>query len=163
MNNCDFASWIVYYFECNLEGSGPFFFLNVIYLEGTGRGLRVFFVNIQQRKKKWQFSFLRRLTNFTYCVNTSRANVYVCGWCVWDLYASVCVCVCVCSPGGFNPALISQLYQSIQCFVHHVSSLSTINGNVPCDTVHLIKVVCLTIRFVPCVFLCVRILDPTEK
>lgn len=60
----------------------------------------------------------------------------------------VSVCVCVCSPGRFNPALISQFYQSIQCFVHHVSSLSTINGNVPCDTVHLIKVVCLTIRFV---------------
>ena len=58
----------------------------------------------------------------------------------------MCVCVCVCSPGRFNPALISQFYQSIQCFVHHVSSLSTINGNVPCDTVHLIKVVCLTIR-----------------
>lgn len=51
-----------------------------------------------------------------------------------------------CSPGRFNPALISQFYQSIQCFVHHVSSLSTINGDVPCDTVHLIKVVCLTIR-----------------
>lgn len=67
-----------------------------------------------------------------------------------------CVCmsarVCVCSPGGFNPALISQFYQSIQCFVHHVSSLSTINGNVPCDTVHLIKVVCLTILFVPSQF-----------
>lgn len=62
-----------------------------------------------------------------------------------------CVCeyVCVCSSGRFNPALISQFYQSIQCFVHHVSSLSTINGNVPCDTVHLIKVVCLTIRSVP--------------
>lgn len=27
MNNCDFASWIVYYFECNLKGSGPFFWM----------------------------------------------------------------------------------------------------------------------------------------
>lgn len=59
---------------------------------------------------------------------------------------SVGVCVCVwSSSGGFDPALISQFYQSIQCFVHHVSSLSTITGNVSCDTVHLIKVVCLTI------------------
>lgn len=62
---------------------------------------------------------------------------------------SECVCVYARSSGRFNPALISQFYQSIQCFVHHVSSLSTINGNVPCDTVHLIKVVCLTIRAGP--------------
>lgn len=54
----------------------------------------------------------------------------VCVWggtCVW------------CASGRFDPALISQFYQSIQCFVHHVSSLSTITGNVSCDTVHLIK------------------------
>lgn len=59
------------------------------------------------------------------------------------------VCVCVYSPSRFNPALIRQFYESIQCFVHHVSSLSTINGNVPCDTVHLIKVVCLTVQSLP--------------
>lgn len=53
----------------------------------------------------------------------------------------------VCCPGGFYPALISQIYQSIQCFMHPVSSLSTSNGIVPCDTVHLIKVVCLTISW----------------
>lgn len=58
-------------------------------------------------------------------------------------------CVRVCSPGRFNPALISHFYQSIQFFVHHVSSLSTVNGNVPCDTVHLIKVVRLMLGLAP--------------
>lgn len=57
---------------------------------------------------------------------------------------SVCVCERVCAY-RLNPALFSQFYQSIQRFVHHVSSLSTINGDVSCDTVHLIKVVCLTV------------------
>lgn len=44
---------------------------------------------------------------------------------------------------------VLSINESIQCFVHHVSSLSTFNGNVPCDTVHLIKVVCLTVAGVP--------------
>lgn len=57
----------------------------------------------------------------------------------------VCAYVCVCAY-RLNSALFSQFYQSIQRFVHHVSSLSTINGDVSCDTVHLIKVVCLTVN-----------------
>lgn len=84
------------------------------------------FVNILKEKKT---------TVFIPVQITERESVFVC----------LCVCVCVRSPGRFNPALISHFYQSIPCFVHHVSILSTINGNVPCDTVHLIKVVCLTL------------------
>lgn len=154
MNNCDFASWIVYYFECNLEWSGPF--LNVIYLGVGGYG---FFCKYTAKEKKITVFIPVQITNFTYCVNTKR-RVFVCVWLMSPrrrvcAFARTSVCKCVCarvcvhSPGRFNPALISQIYQSIQCFVHHVSSLSTINGNVPCDTVHLIKVVCLTIFSVP--------------
>lgn len=58
-----------------------------------------------------------------------------------------CVCVRALSwqiQSCFNQP-VQSISESIQCFVHHVSSLSTINGNVPCDTVHLIKVVCLTV------------------
>lgn len=76
-NNCDFASWIVYYFECNLEeeekGSGLLFFsfsflffvLNVIYWGGEG-WVEDFFCKYTatrkktNKKKQWQFSFLCR-------------------------------------------------------------------------------------------------------
>lgn len=53
-NNCDFASWIVYYFECNLEeeGSGTLISFSFgIWSTRGGNGLRIYFVNNNKRKK----------------------------------------------------------------------------------------------------------------
>ena len=66
------------------------------------------------------------------------------------------MCVCI-----FFSWQIQSLCLSIKsilsinlCFVHHVSSLSDDYGNVPCNTVHLIKVVCLTTN---------RVFTPKQK
>ena len=57
-----------------------------------------------------------------------------CGVCVWFFFLPA---DCVTAYVTFNS--INQI------FVHHASNFSAVNGIVPCNTVHLIKVVCLTI------------------
>jgi len=59
---------------------------------------------------------------------------------------SVCVCVCALPEDSISHGFRCQY----SMLVHPVRSFSAVSGNVPCNTVHLIKVVCLTTLFICC-------------
>lgn len=53
--------------------------------------------------------------------------------------------VCFFSPNRFSVTAYVTFNSINQIVVHHASNFSAVNRIVPCNTVHLIKVVCLTI------------------
>ncbi len=60
------------------------------------------------------------------------------------LWVNVCVCVCVCVCALQADSISHGFRCQYFMLVHPVRSFSAVSGNVPCNTVHLIKVVCLT-------------------